>query len=273
MFKMNIVDFLIDNGFFLDRNRARVSVLSGQVFANSIRIDNVDAMIPRKAFVEVIGPSSEYASTDGNKLEDALNTLGISMIGKYAIDMYAYHGSMSQALITNGASGVYTFYNDERAINKPLINLNNCKALNVSNLSDEEIIGTLSSISPMAQFAILHSKNTQLKNFIPYFRHIVAYGDILWHIKVINEIDSRIIRKLGIASQKSYFLAIRSIINKINSYQGMAVNNIYPSKYITKDNLPEIFIHILTGKNIIPFEISDDYIYETLNIATRKHNE
>lgn len=267
MFKIKLIDHLIKNGYFLDESTARTFIMSGQVFANGERIMKPDEKISKKAYIEIMGQNVTYSSTDGYKLESALSAFGISILAKYAVDMFAMRGSISQALLSGGASGVYTLYNDKRAINKALLNIPTCKDVDITNFDDNSLIASFSSMFPPAQIAVLHSHSNSIKKYIPYFKYIMPAGDILWLIRPINEIDNPIIRKLGTMPKKAHSQLLKSITDTINSYEGMAVNGLLPAKYVPNGAPCEFFIHIKLGDNIIPFNIDEDYISDVVDSA------
>ena len=159
-------------------------------------------------------------------------------------------------------------YNNPTSINKGLLKNQICKPIYVDS-QDDTVIEILSNIFPPAQLGILHSKNEAMHDMIPYLRSIVPNGDIVWHLKPIDEIDNFIIRKLGIASRKSYITSVKNIINTINSYSGMAVNNLCASQYLKKRNVPEIFLHIVLGDNILPFDIDQSLIEDVIDTAIK----
>lgn len=271
MFKQSIIDYLIENGYFLDKVTARTYIMSGQVYADGKRIMQADNKISKNAFVEVIGQKSVYASTNGYKLENALNAFGISLMGKYGIDIFASRGSISQAMLSKGAAGVYTFFKDKRIISKSLLNNPRCRAIDSSGFDENSLISALSTAFPPAEIAVLHSKGFAISKYIPYFRHIVTSGDIIWHLRPIDEVNNVIIKKLGTLSQNSQAQVLKSAIDTINSYEGMAVNNICFSEFIPHGVAPEYFIHIKLGDNILPFNIDNEHIDEIVNYAFAKN--
>lgn len=89
------------------RQKAQAIIMSGQVFVNGVRVDKAGAPVAEDAQVEVRGKTLAYVSRGGLKLEKALDTFGISVEGKTAIDSGASTGGFTDCMLQRGARKVY----------------------------------------------------------------------------------------------------------------------------------------------------------------------
>ena len=108
MGKTRLDVFLAEKGYFESRERAKATIMSGQVFVNGQRVDKAGAQIADDAQIEIRGNTLEYVSRGGLKLEKALKFFDVSPAGRICIDCGASTGGFTDCLLKGGAEKVYS---------------------------------------------------------------------------------------------------------------------------------------------------------------------
>lgn len=107
MAKERIDTLLVKKGLCPSREKAKLLVLSGEVYANGERVDKCDRRFDENVKLEVRGRSLRYVSYGGIKLEKALEDFKVDVKGKKAVDVGASTGGFTDCLLAHGASFVY----------------------------------------------------------------------------------------------------------------------------------------------------------------------
>ena len=150
---------LVARGLAQSRERARALILAGRVDVDGRRVDKVGAPVGADAKIEVRGEELPFVSRGGVKLEHALETFGIDVRGRVAVDLGASTGGFTDCLLQRGAARVHAIdvgYNqlawklrsDPRVVVRERQNV---RALDVATIDDREkvdlVVGDLSFIS------------------------------------------------------------------------------------------------------------------------------
>lgn len=98
---------LVQQGLVESRERAQALILAGDVRVNGVVITKPAQLVPEDADVEVGPGSLPYVSRGGLKLQHALDTFGIDVRGRVAIDVGASTGGFTDCLLQRGAARVY----------------------------------------------------------------------------------------------------------------------------------------------------------------------
>ena len=78
---------LVRNGFFPSREKAKATIMAGQVYVNGQKEDKAGMKFDTDAVIEVRGKTLRYVSRGGLKLEKALSAFSIDLDGKVCIDV------------------------------------------------------------------------------------------------------------------------------------------------------------------------------------------
>ena len=262
--RKTVLDILLGDGYFLNAVQAHPYLIGGQVYCNGERVSDPQKRVNPKSKIEVMGVSTKYCSTMGNKLDDAMAMMGISPLSRVCIDVYADIGGFSDCLAQNGATLVYSVNNKVDVLCKRLYNYPNIKAIDNVDISSPR----LTMLSPIPMLATADFKYHSIKEYIPYFKGLLnGNGELICYIRPINEIDDKFAKRLGVLSNSIYIPLINKLIDNINSYQGIAVQNICPSKYTEYNGMPEFFFHIMFSPSVVPFFINDEKIKSVVDAA------
>jgi 23S rRNA (cytidine1920-2'-O)/16S rRNA (cytidine1409-2'-O)-methyltransferase len=93
---------LIERGLAPSRERARALILAGQVRVNGVPVTKAGAAVDPGAAIELETPDHPYVGRGGLKLAHALDTFGIAVEGRTALDIGASTGGFTDVLLQRG---------------------------------------------------------------------------------------------------------------------------------------------------------------------------
>ncbi len=102
------LDILVtERGLAESREKAKVLIMAGQVYADNQKADKPGDTFPEEAIIEVRGKGLQYVSRGGLKLEKAMKEFGLTLTGKICMDIGASTGGFTDCMLQNGAVKVY----------------------------------------------------------------------------------------------------------------------------------------------------------------------
>lgn len=102
---MRLDVYLVENGYFESREKAKNEILAGNVLVDERRLKPSDK-IKDDATIRVI-QRMPYVSRGGYKLEKAIDVFGIDVKDKVCLDIGASTGGFTDVMLQNGAKLVY----------------------------------------------------------------------------------------------------------------------------------------------------------------------
>jgi 23S rRNA (cytidine1920-2'-O)/16S rRNA (cytidine1409-2'-O)-methyltransferase len=125
--KVRLDQLIVDKGLASSRERARALILAGQVSVDGRPVTKAGTQIVTDADVTLIAPDHPYVGRGGLKLAHALDTFGILVAGRDALDIGASTGGFTDVLLKRGAARVvaldvghgqidWTLRNDPRVV-------------------------------------------------------------------------------------------------------------------------------------------------------------
>lgn len=99
---------LIEKGIFSSRERAKASIMAGEIFVDGIRVDKCGEKIKNTANIEFKGNVMPYVSRGGFKLEKAMKAFDIDLNDKVCLDIGASTGGFTDCMLQNGAKKVFS---------------------------------------------------------------------------------------------------------------------------------------------------------------------
>lgn len=98
---------LVKKGIFSSREKARSSIMAGEIYVDGMKEDKAGEMIKEDASIEFRGETLPYVSRGGLKLEKAIKNFNISLSDKVCFDIGASTGGFTDCMLQNGAKKVY----------------------------------------------------------------------------------------------------------------------------------------------------------------------
>lgn len=98
--------WLVENGYFESREKAKRSIMAGIVYANTERINKASDLILPTATIEIKGKVMPYVSRGGLKLEKAIRQWNLDFNNKNVLDIGASTGGFTDCSLQHGAKHV-----------------------------------------------------------------------------------------------------------------------------------------------------------------------
>jgi 23S rRNA (cytidine1920-2'-O)/16S rRNA (cytidine1409-2'-O)-methyltransferase len=105
--KIRIDQYLVDHGLAESRTRAQALIMAGLVMIGDRKAEKAGQLVLSDSAVSVKGSDHPWVSRGGIKLAHALETFGIDVTGKIAIDVGSSTGGFTDVLLQNGTLKVY----------------------------------------------------------------------------------------------------------------------------------------------------------------------
>ena len=205
MKKVRLDQLLFDRGLAPSRERAKTTIMAGDVFVDGQRVDKPGTAVDPEKKIEVRGVALPYVSRGGLKLEKALKVFAFDPAGLTCIDCGASTGGFTDVLLQNGARKVYavdvgygqlawSLRNDERVVNM--------ERTNVRYISREQIPEVL-------DLAVMDLAFISIELVIPAVRELLKEdGDLLCLIKPQFEAGREKVGKKGVVRDKQVHLEV-----------------------------------------------------------------
>ena len=98
---------LVQKSIFQSRERAKASIMAGQIFIDGHRVDKCGEKVHLDCNIECRGESLPYVSRGGLKLEKALKKFNVKLDGKVCFDIGASTGGFTDCMLQSGAAKVF----------------------------------------------------------------------------------------------------------------------------------------------------------------------
>jgi len=107
MSKIRLDQLVFDRGLTPSRERAKTSIMAGQVFVDGQRCDKPGTAVSPESKIELRGEALPFVSRGGLKLQKALDVFAYDPAGLICIDCGASTGGFTDCLLQRGAKKVY----------------------------------------------------------------------------------------------------------------------------------------------------------------------
>ncbi len=104
--KIRLDNYLVDNGYFASREKAKAAIMAGLVYVDGQISDKAGNQIKEDAKVEVRGDTCPYVGRGGYKLEKALDVFGVEVKDLRCIDIGSSTGGFTDCMLQRGAASV-----------------------------------------------------------------------------------------------------------------------------------------------------------------------
>ena len=104
--KVRLDQLVVDRGLAPSRERARALILAAQVSVDGQVVTKAGTRVESRAQLALVAPDHPYVGRGGLKLAHALDTFGIIVTGREALDIGASTGGFTDVLLKRGAARV-----------------------------------------------------------------------------------------------------------------------------------------------------------------------
>lgn len=227
MSKVRLDVFLIENGYFKTRQKAKAEIMAGNILVNHIKIEKAGTLIKDDSIITVLGKKFPYVSRGALKLKKGLEAFNISVEGKLALDIGASTGGFTEILLLNGALKVYSVdvgYNQlawSLRQNPKVVVLEkiNCRNLTIENLYNNQVDIAVTDVSFISLDKILPAACSCLKD----------NGEMIALIKPQFEAGKDEVNKKGVVTEPKVHIKVIEKIIAISSDIGFSILNLASS--------------------------------------------
>ncbi len=218
MAKFRIDVLLTRKNLVESREKAKILVMAGTVYANGERVSRPDRIVDEETKLEVRKSPIAYVGFGGVKLEQAVKKLGIDIRGKKAIDIGSSTGGFVDYLLQSGATQVYAIdvgthqlHEKLRADNRVILLEN----VNARYLSEREIPEQADIITVDVSFI-------SLKKILPAVLSLLAAGGcLITLVKPQFEVGRYQVGKGGIVRDEERITAVLDDIKAFGRELGL----------------------------------------------------
>lgn len=249
--------YLVENGFYKTRNKAKMAIENGDILVNDKIINKVSYQVSYDDKIQILKDSIPYVSRGGLKLEKALQSFLVDVKNHTCLDIGASTGGFSDCLLQNGANKVYALdvgtnqLDDILKNNEKIVSIENTNFREIDVLEYKKIDFTI--ITADVSFISL----TYL--FENVSKILNENGKFIALIKPQFEVNKKEHNKNGLVNDKKiHFKVIKNIIEEANKY-GLYLNkiNFSPIKGEKSGNIEYISLFSFIPKNINLNDVND----------------
>ncbi|OAA83315.1 TlyA family RNA methyltransferase [Clostridium ljungdahlii] len=203
---------LVEKGIFQSRERAKASIMAGEIFINGQRIDKCGQKIKKSSDIEFRGEKLPFVSRGGLKLQKAVKEFNINLKDKVCMDIGASTGGFTDCMLQNGAKKVFSIdvgygqFAWKLRIDDRVVCM---ERTNIRYVTPEDI-------GEYADFASIDVSFISLKKVVPVVSNLLKEnGSIMALIKPQFEAGRERVGKKGVVREKSTHI---DVINEIITF-------------------------------------------------------
>ena len=257
---------LVEKGIFQSRERAKASIMAGEIFVDEQRIDKCGQKIKKSSNIEFRGEKLPFVSRGGLKLQKAVKEFNINLKDKVCLDIGASTGGFTDCMLQNGAQKVFSIdvgYGqfawklriDDRVVCMERTNIRYVTPENIGEYAD---------------FASIDVSFISLKKVIPAVSNLLKEnGSIMALIKPQFEAGRERVGKKGVVREKSTHIdVINEIITFLRENNLRIISLSYSPVKGPEGNI-EYLVYFTKESNF-----KESFIYEDIiNIVNSSHCE
>jgi 23S rRNA (cytidine1920-2'-O)/16S rRNA (cytidine1409-2'-O)-methyltransferase len=248
---------LVKKGIFNSREKARASIMAGQIFVDGLRVDKCGENVKESSNIEFKGETLPFVSRGGLKLDKAVKNFNIDLFEKVCLDVGASTGGFTDCMLQNGAKKVYAIdvgygqFAWKLRVDPRVVCM---ERTNIRYVTPE-------NIGEIADFASIDVSFISLKKVIPAVVNLLSEdGHIMALIKPQFEAGREKVGKKGVVKEKgTHEEVIFSIYDFIKNI-GMNILNIEYSPIKGPEGNIEYLIYFTKNKK-------NDIMFERQNIV------
>lgn len=264
--KERLDKLILNRGLFDSREKARAYIMSGSIYVDGMRVDKPGQLVSTGSMIELRAMPSAFVSRGGLKLEKALNSFGIDVSDRVAIDIGASTGGFTDCLLKKGAKKVYAVDVGYGQLAWELRNSSKVVCMERTNaryLKPGQFSDIIDIIAVDVSFI-------SLKLIIPPAKEILKpEGDIICLIKPQFEAGRDKVGKKGVVKDPAVHEEVISDITKFTLEIGLNVCGIDYSPIKGPEGNIEYLIHI---KKLSPVLKVDDFKGKIKEVVMESHN-
>jgi len=232
---------LVDRGLAPSRERARALILAGQVRVDGQPQTKAGTQVDAEADVALIAPDHPYVGRGGVKLAHALDTFGIDVTGRRALDVGASTGGFTDVLLRRGAASVialdvghgqlaWPLRTDPRVVVR--------EGVNARHLTPDDVPHAVSVVTIDVAFISLRLILPSLPPFLE------PGGDIVALVKPQFEAGREEVGKHGLVVDPAIHAAVIARVTEAARAIGLIRTALAPAAITGATGNQEFFVHL-----------------------------
>ncbi|CAB1243016.1 TlyA family RNA methyltransferase [Clostridium sp. MT-14] len=211
---------LVNKGVFPSREKARASIMAGEIFVNGQRVDKCGQKIKESSNIEFRGEKLPFVSRGGLKLQKSIEKFHINLKNKVCVDVGASTGGFTDCMLQNGAKKVFSIdvgygqFAWKLRIDKRVVCM---ERTNIRYVTPDQI-------GEAADFASIDVSFISLKKVIPAVMNLLKdNGSVVALIKPQFEAGREKVGKKGVVREKSTHIEVINDIAKFLKEKGLKI--------------------------------------------------
>jgi 23S rRNA (cytidine1920-2'-O)/16S rRNA (cytidine1409-2'-O)-methyltransferase len=255
---------LVKKGMFESREKARASIMAGEIYVDNVRVDKCGEKIKEDANIEFKGEKMPYVSRGGYKLERAIKSFDVKLCNKVCFDIGASTGGFTDCMLQNGAVKVFAIdvgygqfawklRTDPRVV---------CmERTNVRYVTNDQI-------GEYGNFASIDVSFISLKKVIPTVASLLYEdGEIVALIKPQFEAGREKVGKKGVVKDPNTHIEVISEVVKFLKESNFIILGLDHSPIKGPEGNIEYLVYFSKDNNLHKIEFDDEDIEEVVKKA------
>lgn len=235
---------LVKRGLAESREKAKAVIMAGIVYVDGQKEDKAGTAFGEAVSIEVRGPSLQYVSRGGLKLEKAMSHFGIRLEGKVCMDVGSSTGGFTDCMLKSGAKKVYAVDVGRGQLAWKLRGDERVVCMEKTNIR----YVTPSSIPEKIEFASIDVSFISLTKVLePVKRLMTEEGEIVCLIKPQFEAGRDKVGKKGVVREKSVHLEVIERVAAHSALLGFHLLNLEFSPIKGPEGNIEYLLHLKNG--------------------------
>ena len=238
--KVRLDQLVVEKGLATSRERARALILAAQVTVDGRVVSKAGTQVEPEAHVALVGVDHPYVGRGGLKLAHALDSFGISVSGREALDIGASTGGFTDVLLQRGATRVialdvghgqldWTLRNDPRVLT--------IEHFNARSLTPADLPGRVDIVCIDVSFI-------SLRQILPVVPPLLRPGaDVIALVKPQFEAGRREVRK-GVIHDVAIHARVVGEIRDAATAVGLTTSASVPSPITGQKGNIEFLLHL-----------------------------
>lgn len=213
--------WLVENGYFESREKAKRSIMAGIVYANTEIIHKASDLIRPDAHIEIKGNVMPYVSRGGLKLEKAIRTWNLNFQDVTVLDVGASTGGFTDCALQHGAKHVVAI---DVGTNQLAWKLRNDERVSVHEKTNFRFFTQDQLDSHYPQFVVIDVSFISLSMIFEVLEHLIdRSAHVVALIKPQFEAGRELVGKKGVIKDpKIHIHVVKQTIEKLQQY-GFAI--------------------------------------------------
>lgn len=256
--------FLLRNGYFASREKARVAILAGAVFVDGKKEDKPSFQVSPEAEIEVRENVHPYVSRGGLKLHKAVEVFDLDLKNKVCMDIGASTGGFTDCMLKNGAKKVFAVEVGSDQLAEEL--REDIRVVSLENTNIKDL--SLSDIDENVTFCSIDVSFISLKKILPHVKELFTSNyEIVCLVKPQFEAGKGKVGKKGVVRDKKIHLEVLLGIVNFCIDEGFNIKGIDYSPIKGPEGNIEYLLYLSSYESLIKLEECSNIVKKTVEGA------